>query len=115
MSASVWDPGLQNERTTLAWGRSALALLVCGLLTATLAASRHWFPAVVVALVAMGSAAGLRRVARHRYLDASSALVAERPLPDGRLGAALVLGVVGLGALAVTLVVVTSTGAIRAR
>lgn len=115
MSASVWDSGLQNERTTLAWSRSVLALLVCGLLTATLAASWHWVPAVVVVLMVAGSTAGLRRSARRRYLAASSALASQRPLPDGRLGAALVLGVAVLGAWAVALVVITSTGASHVR
>ena len=34
----LWHPGVQHERTTLAWTRTGLSYLVCSLLCARLAA-----------------------------------------------------------------------------
>lgn len=48
---STFDPGLQHERTTLAWERTAIAVMVSGILLA-----RHATQGPVVALSAIGIA-----------------------------------------------------------
>lgn len=41
--SSVFDPGLQHERTALAWERTAIATMVAGVLLARYAATDlHW-------------------------------------------------------------------------
>jgi uncharacterized membrane protein YidH (DUF202 family) len=98
----VWDEGLQNERTTLAWGRSTLALLGCALLVARLATKVHPTVGVALAAAALILAGTVARVTSARYHRASAALSAGRPLPDGKLAAlttALLL-LIGVGSVA---------------
>lgn len=82
--AGSWDPGLQNERTALAWTRTGLALVVGVCVMARLALER--VGAVTVVLLLVG-----------RYGGAHRALTARSPLPDGRLPAAVVAVVLLLG------------------
>ena len=96
-----WDPGLQNERTGLAWQRTLLAGLTCGLLVARLLASLSIALAVEVGVTALLLTAGLGWLAIIRFRTANLALHAEQPLGDGRaplLLTGLTL-VTGLGAL----------------
>lgn len=96
-----WDPGLQNERTALAWTRTVLSLLGAALVVARLAAATHLALAITLAagsLVLGGTA--LYLVGR-RHRRAAASLYTERPLPDGRLPAAatvlvVLIGVIGL-------------------
>ena len=61
MTQAPWDPGLQNERTGLAWQRTMLAGLVCSLLVARLLAE-VWLPlAVLVGLAALLGTRGWAR------------------------------------------------------
>jgi uncharacterized membrane protein YidH (DUF202 family) len=79
-----WDPGLQNERTGLAWQRTMLAGLTCGLLVARLLASLSIALAVVVGVAALLVTAVLGWLAILRFRTANQALHAEQPVGDGR-------------------------------
>jgi uncharacterized membrane protein YidH (DUF202 family) len=64
--AQVFDPGLQHERTALAWERTAIASMVAGVLLARYAAeSLHYVIAAVGIAWVMVGAAILVWSARH--------------------------------------------------
>jgi putative membrane protein len=92
--AEIWDEGLQNERTSLAWTRSILSCFGCALLLASLA-----FAALALALAAV-------QVSARRYRKAASALSAGEPLPDGTLPAIIVALVLLIGVAAAVLILV---------
>lgn len=85
MTERTYDHGAQNERTALAWTRTALALLVGVVLATRLAAEPLGTAAVVFGLVVAPVAAAILLLARRRYQRSNEALHAERVLPDGRL------------------------------
>lgn len=64
--AAVVDPGLQPERTTLAWGRTLLALVICGVLFLRWLPEYGWF-AVALAAAALAAALGIYVRQRLRY------------------------------------------------
>ncbi len=94
-----WDPGLQNERTGLAWQRTVLAGLTSSLLVARLVAELSVILAVVTGLVALTCTAGLGWVGLRRYRRHASALWANRPVGDA-LPHLLLAALVALTALA---------------
>lgn len=98
----VWDRGLQLERTSLAWTRSALAMLAAGALVVRLLATRDQ-PAVALscAAVLVVMAAAVLLLAARRYRHADAALREGGLLPDGRVVALLTAatGVLGAGGL----------------
>jgi uncharacterized membrane protein YidH (DUF202 family) len=96
-----WDPGLQNERTGLAWQRTMLSGLTCSLLIARLLADVSVLLAVAVGLAALGSTAGLGGVAIRRFRHNSVDLHSGRPIGGGisPFLVTAVLMLTGLGAL----------------
>lgn len=97
------DPGLQPERTLLSWSRTLLLVLVVG------GFFIRWVPyhgAAVLGLCAAAAlaAGGIWTGQRRRYIRADAGISAERYPPA--LGGALSLSLVvmGLGALALLLV-----------
>lgn len=99
MRSKLYDSGAQAERTSLAWTRTGLAVLVATLLTARLAAERLGVFAVIAASAGSLAAIASLVLARRRYRRAHSALVTNKVLPDGMLPAlvaaiACLLGVI---------------------
>ncbi|MFK4834447.1 DUF202 domain-containing protein [Microbacterium sp. ZW T2_14] len=113
----VFDPGLQPERTELAWRRTSLAIGVGSLLALRVLPSIATTPALQQLLLVPGIAGvafavvlWTRARARHRVVN--RALLDDRPgdLPDARLLMMLTLFVVGCGVVsAVILVLVAFT------
>lgn len=102
-----WDPGLQPERTTLAWVRTGLALTVVSLLLTRL--SEGTGPAALLAgLAGLVAAEGLviAQAGRHRRSDARLRTGGLRPA----LGAAAVVTVVTVALAVVALVLVAVGG-----
>lgn len=91
MEARTHDHGAQNERTALAWTRTALALLVGVVLATRLAAEPLGPAAVVFGLLVAPVALLILVLARRRYRLSHEALHAERVLPDGKLPALVAL------------------------
>ena len=96
-----WDPGLQVERTTLAWLRTGLTFVVGLMVLLRLVAHRSAIAAVACAAVALPLAAVIAIASWRRHRAAERNLRAEEPLPDGVLQAAftalaLLAGAIGL-------------------
>jgi uncharacterized membrane protein YidH (DUF202 family) len=98
-----YDPGLQPERTLLAWRRTCLALGVAAAVAVRFAAEVVGPVAVVLGAVGIGTALAAYGVAARRYRASHERLTATGELPvDGAALAALTVtgAVVGLGAAA---------------
>jgi len=104
MTAGPWDPGLQNERTGLAWQRTMLAGLTCSLLVARLLATVSITVAAILGLLAMLCTAGLGWIAISRFRRHDAALRSSEPVGDGRANA-LVSGLVIITAIGALLYV----------
>lgn len=102
-----WDAGLQNERTGLAWQRTMLSGLACGLLVARLLAGVSPTLAIITGTFALGTTAVFGGVALRRFRLNARALPAGQTLGDGRppAVAALLLGLTALGAAGYVLLV----------
>lgn len=79
-----WDVGLQNERTGLAWQRTMLSGLACGLLVARLLAGVSLTLAILAGVLALGAAAAFGWVALRRFRLNARALARGTPLDDAR-------------------------------
>ena len=101
MTLAPWDPGLQNERTGLAWQRTLLAGLTCSLLVARLLASVSVTLSLIIGLLALLCTAGLGYMAIRRFRLNNMAIHREEALGDGKANALVSL-----------LVVITACGAL---
>lgn len=108
----LYDPGLQPERTELAWRRTALAIAIGSLLSLRVfplvlpPAFGAW--GVVPGVVGVGTACLLWVAARRRQRRATAVLTerARGPLPGGGLLLVLTVFGTGFGIVALALVVV---------
>ncbi|TCP46854.1 uncharacterized membrane protein YidH (DUF202 family) [Tamaricihabitans halophyticus] len=100
--AGTPDPGLQAERTALAWVRSCLALLVAAVALSRLVAYVNGVVAAVIAVGCIPLAVLVGVLAGARYRRSVRRFRLSRPVGDGLLpGAAtllvVLLGLAGLG------------------
>lgn len=103
-----FDPGLQTERTLLAWRRTTLALAVGNAVAIRYLAEVLGGAAVVLGVAGLALAGVAWVVADRRYRRAHRGLVRERRLvTDGTLPALLAASVLAAGASGVLLLVTT--------
>ncbi|MHA6801034.1 DUF202 domain-containing protein [Bounagaea algeriensis] len=100
-----WDPGLQTERTALAWLRTTLAFTVGTLVLLRLIAWHNAAAAAVCAVVLVPLAVGSTWLTWRRNLQEERRLHAGRPLPGAALHAAVSAAVVLAGAAALLYIV----------
>lgn len=100
------DPGLQNERTSLAWQRTTLAGLACALLIARLIFGNAPAVAIIIAAVAIIVAAALSWLSSLRYKINNATWHTDRLGTDGRTvaGLTLLVVIIGLGAASYILI-----------
>jgi uncharacterized membrane protein YidH (DUF202 family) len=100
VSAPV-DPGLQGERTALAWTRTALALALAGAIVTRLTVDRLGVIALALGACAIALAAVMAVIARIRFVRAAASLHKSATLPsDGRLLALASGSMLAIGAAA---------------
>lgn len=109
---TLYDPGLQPERTELAWRRTALAIAVGSLagmrVLPMLLGSPLW---IIAGVIGLSVAAILWRAARSRYHAVYNALHPVEDtaaLPDGRLLVFCALFTAAVGMIALFTVMVTA-------
>lgn len=99
------DPGLQPERTVLAWGRTVLALITAAAIC--LRWISHHGPFVLTLFaVAVLTGTAIYLTQRARYTRSSSGITAERVSADVRGALGLAAATVVLGCLGLYVVVV---------
>lgn len=99
------DPGVQNERTSLAWVRTALGLAGCALLAGRLAIMRGSGVATGAALAGALLAVGVLGWSHDRYRRAERRLRTGQPVDFVLPALVMSAAVAVLGLLAVTLIV----------
>ncbi|HYQ69504.1 MAG TPA: DUF202 domain-containing protein [Actinophytocola sp.] len=97
-------PGVQNERTSLAWVRTGLGFAGCALLAGRLAIVRDEGWAVGAALAAALLAVGVLGWSHDRYRRAARRLAARRSVDFAFPALVLTLAVVGVGLLGLLLI-----------
>ena len=106
---TVFDAGLQPERTALAWRRTALSLFVGSIVAVRILPEVLGGWAVILGLVGVAAAGALLWAVHRRYLT-HHRMLTERgdrsPLAGGRLIGAMTLFCVLAAALTLVLVIV---------
>lgn len=97
-------PGVQNERTSLAWVRTGLGLAACALLAGRLAIVRNQGWAVGAAIAAALLAVGVIGWSHDRYRRAARRVEQRRPVDFALPALALTLTVVVVGVLGLLLI-----------
>ena len=92
---------LANERTFLAWIRTALALLAGGVALAVLGTSVHPGVRLATALVLLVAGTALPALAWRNWMRTERAMRNDQPLPHSSLGIILGVAVMAAGALLV--------------
>lgn len=103
------DPrwSLANERTLLAYGRTALALVVAGFAvvgSSAVTETPAWLAAIGLPLIGLGG--GVALAGRRRFLVAQHAMRTGAPLPAPAVAAFLPWGIAATAALGIVLAVV---------
>lgn len=103
LPAAHGDPGLQPERTTLAWGRTMLALVTVSAIFLRWL-PHHGFPILLLFAVSAGAAAAIYLTQRRRYSTSSHGISVERAIADIRAVFWMAVAGMALGALGITMV-----------
>ncbi|MFK4805050.1 DUF202 domain-containing protein [Microbacterium sp. ZW CA_36] len=82
MMTELFDPGLQPERTLLAWRRTILAVAVAGLVGLRLLPMTLGVWSLPLPLILLMAAVALHMASERRLRRVYSALTATRPLPS---------------------------------
>ena len=101
-AAPVVDPGTSNERTALAWQRTALSLVAACAAMARVTWDALGFSALVIQAVAAALALWVVLESRRRYADGSGEHACHRrdgAVPLALAGSALLIGATELAAL----------------
>lgn len=101
----VFDEGLQQERTALAWDRTALAMIASGFIYARAVGPPYLRPAQAPVVVALVIGAGMLVLGARRYADLHATLRADRPVVRGPYVRAVWLGAVVVGVASTVAVV----------
>lgn len=84
-------PGLQRERTALAWNRTGLAVVLAGALLARPSAFGHWETVVGTGFMGVGGVLLLMATSRYRRWNAAPATTPAAAAPLLRAVSALVI------------------------
>ncbi|KRE65477.1 MULTISPECIES: DUF202 domain-containing protein [Micrococcaceae] len=100
LAVSHGDPGLQPERTTLAWGRTMMSLVTVSAIFLRWL-PHHGFPVLTLFAIAVAAAAAIYLTQRRRYNSSSHGISretvnAEMPAVLWTASAGVMLGVLGI-------------------
>jgi hypothetical protein len=97
------DPGLQPERTVMAWGRTMMSLFVVSAVFVRWLPYYGWWMVALIA-VAGAAAAGIYATQRRRYAEQSRGIVRGRIRADAAAVAWTATAVLALGTLGIAVV-----------